>query len=73
MNEGKMERVKVRTIHANYEGDLFIPAQRKRFSDVINEHDTMFINLTDVEVDGNPKKIKHLSLNKYLIESVRSP
>ena len=72
MNEGKKERVKVRTIHSTYTGDLFIPAQRKRFSDVINESDMVFINLTDVEVDGIPEKIKHLSLNKHLIESVRS-
>ena len=72
MNEGKKVRVKMRTIRTTYTGFLFIPAQRKRFSDVINEHDTVFINLTDVRVDGSPEKIKHLSLNKYLIESARS-
>lgn len=44
MNEGKKVRVKVRTIHSTYTGNLFIPAERKRFSDVINEPDTIFIN-----------------------------
>lgn len=60
----------MRTIHATYTGDLFIPGLRKRFSDVINEPDLTFINLTGVEVEGSPDKIDHLSLNKYLIESI---
>jgi hypothetical protein len=70
MNEGKRIRVKVRTIYATYTGDLFIPAKRKRLSDVINEPDPIFINLTHVEMDGSPDRIKHCSLNKYLIESI---
>lgn len=72
MNEKKKIRVKVRTIHTTYTGDLFIPDLRKRFSDVINEPDLVFINLTCVEVEGSPDKIEHLSLNKYLIESIRN-
>lgn len=72
MNEGRKVRVEVRTIHATYTGDLFIPRMRKRFSDVINEPETIFINLTGVEVDGRKEKIDHLSLNKYLIESIRN-
>lgn len=71
MNEGYHVRVKVRTLHATYTGDLFIPAKRNRFSDVINEPGS-FINMTDVRIDGSSERIKHLSLNKYLIESIRN-
>lgn len=71
-NEGKKVRVKVRTIHATYTGDLFIPKMRNRLSDVINEHDSIFINITRVEVEGSTDKIEHLLLNKHLIESIRS-
>lgn len=71
MNEGKKIRVKVRTNYATYEGDLFIPAKRNRLSDVINEPNAIFINLANVEVNGNFEKIEHLALNKHLIESVQ--
>jgi hypothetical protein len=36
-------------------------AQRKRFSDVINEPDMVYISSADVEVDEAPEKNKHLS------------
>lgn len=72
MNEGKKVRVEVRTIYATYKGDLFIPAKRNRLSDVINEPDPIFINLTHVETSGSQEKIEHLALNKYLIESIRN-
>jgi len=72
MNEGHQVRVKVRTVHAVYTGDLFVPAKRKRFSDVINDPESTFINLTDVRMNDGPEKIEHLSLNKYLIESIRN-
>ncbi len=70
--EGKKVRVKVRTIYATYTGDLFIPMMRNRLSDVMNEHEPIFINLTRVEVEGAPDRIEHLALNKYLIESIRN-
>lgn len=72
MNEGKEVRVRVRTIHATYTGELFVPAMRNRFSDVINDPGSVFINLTRVHVEGDSSQIAHLSLNKYLIESIRS-
>lgn len=72
MNEGTKVRVQVRTTLATYKGDLFIPAKRNRLSDVINEPGPIFINLTNVEMDGASKRIEHLVLNKRLIESVRS-
>ncbi len=71
MEEGKKERLKVRTEHAVYSGDLFIPERRKRFSDVINDPETIFINLTDVYESGSNEKTEHLSINKRFIESVR--
>ena len=71
MKEGKRVRVKVRTIHGGYTGDLFVPARRNRLSDVINEPDPIFISLTQVEVDGSPDRVEYLSLNKYLIESIQ--
>ncbi|MGB3941558.1 MAG: hypothetical protein WBK96_08725 [Candidatus Manganitrophaceae bacterium] len=72
MNEGQHVRVKVRTVHAVYTGNLFVPEKRKRFSDVINDPGAVFINLTDVRMNDGPEKIEHLSLNKYLIESIRN-
>lgn len=72
MNEGQHVRVKVRTVHAVYTGNLFVPEKRKRFSDVINDPGALFISLTDVQMNGGSEKIEHLSLNKYLIESIRN-
>ena len=72
MNEGHQVRVKVRTVHAVYTRNLFVPAKRKRFSDVMNEPGALFINLTDVRMNDGPEKIEHLSLTKYLIESIRN-
>lgn len=71
ITQGKKVRVRIRTIHAVYTGDLFVPSKRNRFSDVMNEPSLVFINLTDVKVDGTHDKIKHLALNKFLIESIR--
>ena len=72
MAEGTKVRLQVKTLLATYTGDFFIPSTRKRFSDVINAPGSDFINLTDVEVDGTAPQIEHLSLSKYLIESIRS-
>lgn len=70
MSTAKKVRVKVRTINASYEGDLLIPPMRNRVSDLLNEEIRVFINLTDVAVDGAPKNIPFVSLNKNLIESI---
>ena len=70
MSTARKVRVKVRTINASYEGDLLIPAMRNRVSDLLNEEIRVFINLTDVTVDGGPKNIPFVSLNKNLIESI---
>ena len=72
MKKGKTVRVKVRTIHSTYTGDLFVPEMRNRLSDAINEPDPIFINLTLVEVEGNSVKVEHIALNKYLIEYIQA-
>ena len=70
MSISKKVRVKVRTINATYEGDLLIPPMRNRVSDLLNEEIRVFINLTDVLIDGTPEKIPFVSLNKNLIECI---
>jgi hypothetical protein len=62
--------VKVRTTGATYEGDLLIPPMRNRVSDLLNEEIRVFINLTDVAIEGGPPNIPFVSLNKNLIESI---
>ena len=70
MATGKKVRVKVRTVNASYEGNLLIPPMRKRVSDVLNEEERTFINLTDVHVNGSVDKIPFISINKDMIESI---
>ncbi|MBI3994333.1 MAG: hypothetical protein HY349_00010 [Nitrospirae bacterium] len=70
MATGKKVRVKVRTVNASYEGNLLIPPMRKRVSDVLNEEERTFINLTDVHVNGSADKIPFISINKDMIESI---
>lgn len=70
MTEGKRVKVQVKTIRSTYEGYLVIPQMRKRVSDVLNEEERFFINLTEVAVDGNQSPIPFVSLNKNMIESI---
>jgi len=35
--EGKKVRIKVRTIHSTYIGDILLPAMRNRVSDFLNK------------------------------------
>lgn len=70
MAEGKKVRVKVRTINAAYEGSLNIPAMRNRVSDVLNDGEKTFINLTDVHINGSKERVAFVSINKNMIESV---
>jgi len=43
---------------------------RKRVSDVLNDEDKTFINVTDVKIDGNRDAVPYVSINKHLIESI---
>lgn len=69
MPEARKARVKVRTMNSVYVGDFVIPAMRNRVSDVLNEEQRLFINLTDVVIDDK-ERADFVSLNKNLIESI---
>jgi N-acetylmuramoyl-L-alanine amidase CwlA len=69
VTEGKKVRIRVRTVTKTYVGDFVIPPMRNRVSDVINEDQRLFINLTDVVVDEK-ERAEFVMLNKTLIESI---
>jgi len=68
--EGKKVRIKVRTIHTTYIGDILLPAMRNRVSDYFNDDKYMFLNLTDVRIENTKEQVEFVCLNKHLIESV---
>ena len=70
MGSGKKLRVRVRTGTSTYVGDFLIPAMRNRLSDVLNEEERVFINLTDVVINDGSEKVAFVTLNKNLIESM---
>ena len=70
MEKGKKIRVVVKTARSTYDGSFLIPSMRNRISDVLNEEERLFINLTDVTIDGGAKKVPFVSLNKNMIESM---
>jgi hypothetical protein len=67
--EGKKVRIRVRTVNCIYVGDFLIPPMRNRVSDAINEEPRLFINLTDVVIDGTDRT-DFVAVNKNLIESI---
>lgn len=70
MGSGKKQRVRIRTGTSTYVGDFLIPAMRNRLSDVLNEEERVFINLTDVVINDDTEKVAFVTLNKNLIESM---
>jgi hypothetical protein len=70
MPDGRKVRVRVRTVNSTYEGNLLVPPMRRRVSDVLNDDDRTFINLTDVRIDGGQEIIPFVSLNKHMIEAI---
>ncbi len=70
MAQDRRIRVKISMGRSVYEGLLTIPPMRKRVSDVINEDNRPFINLTDVRIDGATSSVPYVSINKRLIESL---
>lgn len=69
MAEGKTVRIRVRTVSNIYVGDLLIPPMRNRVSDVLNDEQRLFINLTNVVINDR-ERADFISLNKTLIESL---
>jgi len=70
MPEGKKIRIKVRTVHSIYIGDVLVPAMRNRVSDLFNDEERVFINLTDVSVDNQRERAAFVCLNKNMVESI---
>ncbi|MHB8481930.1 MAG: DUF6812 domain-containing protein [Nitrospiria bacterium] len=70
MEDTKKVLITVRTQSATYTGNIYVPALRKRVSDLLNDEGKMFINLTDVSINGGSEKIPFISINKNLIESI---
>ncbi|TLY20820.1 MAG: hypothetical protein E6K68_07330 [Nitrospirae bacterium] len=68
--EGKKVRIKVRTVHSTYIGDILLPAMRNRVSDYFNDDKFMFLNLTDVRIDNSKDQVEFVCLNKHQIESI---
>ena len=69
-HDTKKVQVTVRTQSATYAGTIYVPAIRRRVSDLLNDEAKMFINLTDVSINGAAEKIPFISINKNLIESI---
>lgn len=70
MAETKKVRIKVRTVNGTYSGDILVPAMRNRVSDVFNDEERTFINLTNVVIEKTDEKASFMSLNKNMIESI---
>jgi hypothetical protein len=70
MSEGKKIRIRVRTVNSVYIGDVLVPAMRNRVSDLFNDEERVFINLTDVSVDNAKERAAFVSLNKNMVESI---
>jgi hypothetical protein len=69
MAEGKKVRIRIRTGSNTYVGDLLIPPMRNRVSDVFNDEQRLFINLTNVVINDK-ERTDFISVNKNLIESL---
>ena len=69
MSEVKRVKIKVRTPNCVYVGELVIPPMRKRVSDVLNEDSNLFINLSDVVINGD-ERAEFIALNKNMIVSI---
>ena len=67
--QGKLVRIKVRTVNCTYVGDFLVPPMRNRVSDAINEEQRLFISLTDVLINDK-EKAEFVAINKHLIESI---
>jgi hypothetical protein len=62
-------RVWVKTVDSAYTGFVYLPADRKRFSDVLND-ERKFLSITDVESKDFASPKSFLTINKDLIELV---
>jgi hypothetical protein len=70
MPEGRKVLVTIKTRSSTYKGTLLIPPMRRRVTDVLNDDDKTFINITDVRIDNARESVPYVSINKNLIESI---
>ncbi|NWF54222.1 MAG: hypothetical protein HXY45_05450 [Syntrophaceae bacterium] len=62
-------RAWIKTVDSVYTGTLYLPNDRDRISDLMND-ERQFISVTDVESKDFPSPKKYLAINKDLIELV---
>jgi hypothetical protein len=62
--------VRVETDGEVYEGKLYIPETKKRVSDLLCD-DRMFLNMTDVTINGSTQTESFVALNKSFVKCVR--
>jgi len=62
-------RAWVKTASSTYTGNIYLPPNQKRFSDVMNDK-RKFISMTDVESKDFAAPKSFLAINKDLIELV---
>ncbi len=68
--KGKRIIVTVKTASTTYTGEFFVPELRTRLSDVLNDKDKDFINLTNVTINNGEKKVDYVCINKQMIEAL---
>jgi hypothetical protein len=62
--------VRVETEGAVYEGRLYVPETKKRVSDVLCD-DRLFLNMTDVTINGSTEIESFLAVNKSFVKTLR--
>jgi len=65
----KKVRAWVKTANSTYTGNIYLPPNQRRFSDVMNDK-RKFISMTDVESKDFAEPKSFLAINKDLIELV---
>ena len=62
-------RASVKTLSSTYTGNIYLPRESTRISDVMND-ERQFISMTDVESEDFASPKAYLAINKDLIEVV---
>jgi hypothetical protein len=65
----KKVKALIKTVNSTYTGNIYLPQEQTRISDVMND-ERQFISMTDVESKDFASPKPYLALNKDLIELV---
>ena len=65
----KKVKALIKTVNSTYTGNIYLPQEQTRISDVMND-ERQFISMTDVESKDFASPKPYLALNKDLIEMV---